>query len=34
MTFPLFLAVLFGAMTFTSLVTWFFSRGSDDAHHH
>jgi hypothetical protein len=32
MTFPLFLAMLFGAITVTSLVTWVFSRGDDHAH--
>jgi hypothetical protein len=32
MTFPLFLSVLFGAMSVAALLGWVFSRG--DSHHH
>ena len=32
MTFPLFLSVLFGAMSTAAFLSWFFSRG--DSHHH
>lgn len=32
MTFPLFLSVLFGAMSFASIITWLASRGGGSSH--
>jgi len=33
MTFPLFLGVLFGALSFAACLAWLFARGEDSGHH-
>ena len=33
MTFPLFLGVLFGILSFAAALAWFFARGESSGHH-